>query len=351
MKIEEFVLLPNFKELCEEKNIEIKYDEDLMLLKYGIKANFKDPIVKQSRGIIFNRDKKVICRPFDKFCNYNEDSADEIDWTTARVQEKLDGSLIKLYYWHNEWVFATNGTINAKEAMTANGDCFQELIESAINYNKINFDNLKKDRTYLFELVGPKNRVVVEYPATMLYHIGTRKLTGEEVEEDIGIQKPKLFSIKTLDECVELSQSMKDENFEGFVVVDKNYKRIKVKTPEYIIAHRAINNGNLYLKVIEFLLADLKEEVLYKMSHTRLVYLDMKRKFANLEYEIEKTMQDARAYYEEYDFDRKAAALVIKNWKYSDAGFRALDSDITSKEYLAEKSAKKVLEILKDNDK
>lgn len=334
MKIEEFVLLPNFKELCEEKDIEIKYDEDLMLLKYGMEADFKDPIVKQSRGIIFNKNKEVVCKPFDKFCNYNEESADEIDWTTARVQEKLDGSLIKLYFYKGEWRFATNGTINAAKADVSISQTFQELIEKANNYNKIDFNNLKKDRTYLFELVSPKNQKVVEYPVTTLYHIGTRKLTGEEVEEDIGIQKPQIFEVTTLEDCVELANSFSDYNFEGFVVVDKNYNRIKVKTPAYIIAHRAINNGNPEKSILEFLIEENKSNIFSELSNTRLLYLELKYKFSFLEYEIEKEMQNARAYYEEYDFDRKATAAVIKNWKYPDAGFKALDSDMTAREYL-----------------
>lgn len=343
MKVEEFVKLSNFKELCEEKNISIEYDGEYMILKYSLLADFRDEIVKQCRGIIFNGKKEVVCKPFDKFCNYNEINADEIDWESARVEEKIDGSLIKLYFVENVWKFATNGKIEAKDAILNEKETFQDLIEEAINYKDIPFSKLKTDRTYMFELVSPKNRIVVEYPQTKLFHIGTRKLNGEEVEEDIGIDKPSVFhNIKDLESLIKITESTENDNWEGFVVVDKNYHRVKVKTPHYIILHRTLNNKKLtIIKILESIFNG-SEEVLYKLPYTRLELLNVKRKLAEITYEIEKEMQDARAYYEELDFDRKATALVLKKWKYPDAAFKAIDSDIDSIEYIKRLSLKKI---------
>jgi hypothetical protein len=52
-----------------------------------------EPIVRESRGVILDEadDWRVVARAFDKFFNYGESGADEIDWGTARVQEKVDG--------------------------------------------------------------------------------------------------------------------------------------------------------------------------------------------------------------------------------------------------------------------
>jgi hypothetical protein len=41
---------------------------------------------------------KVMSLAFKKFFNSEEGNAHKIDWNTAKVLEKLDGSLIQVYY-------------------------------------------------------------------------------------------------------------------------------------------------------------------------------------------------------------------------------------------------------------
>ena len=45
----------------------------------------------------------VVAMPFKKFFNYGEKDADRIDWGSAKVYEKLDGSLLTLYFHSGEW--------------------------------------------------------------------------------------------------------------------------------------------------------------------------------------------------------------------------------------------------------
>ena len=351
MKIEDFIKLDDFEKQCEEKHIKIVRDGDYMLLKYDIDADFTDPIVKQSRGIIF-KNGEVICKPFDKFCNYGEAGADDIDWASARVQQKIDGSLIKAFYDNGYWHFATSGTICAQKAEC--GDMtFLDVIHKADNFYKIPFEDMDKEKTYLFELVSPYTRVVIDYPKTHLYHIGTRKLTGEEVNEDIGIEKPKEYDIHTLEDCIKAAEELNPNDeveFEGFVVVDKDYHRIKVKSPEYILMHRAINNGIVTTERIVKAIRDGNDEVFYNTDITRVKYLEVKYLLTKVEYEFEKTMQASRAYYEEYDFDRKKTAEEIKKMKYPFVGFLALKGDSTSKDILENIEVKKLTKIL-ENEK
>jgi hypothetical protein len=55
-------------------------------------ANKTHPIVRESRGLILDQDQNwnVVAFPFLRFFNWGEPGAAEIDWSTARVQEKLD---------------------------------------------------------------------------------------------------------------------------------------------------------------------------------------------------------------------------------------------------------------------
>ena len=72
---------------------------------------------RRAAGIVLQKNtNKVVCYPFSKFFNAGEHRAAQVDWTTAVFTEKLDGSLIKLYYLETEkqWVAATNNTIDAR---------------------------------------------------------------------------------------------------------------------------------------------------------------------------------------------------------------------------------------------
>jgi hypothetical protein len=86
----------NWEELLYEKCVQVKYKDNLAIFNYnlnlgieqGKEIDFTDPIVKVCRGIIVNLDNMdVVCFPFNKFGNYTEYYADDIDWKTARVQE------------------------------------------------------------------------------------------------------------------------------------------------------------------------------------------------------------------------------------------------------------------------
>src|SRR5262249_28873582 len=74
---------------------------DLVLLEYSqLDSPFAEPIVRECRGLILDeaRDWAVVSRSFDKFFNHGEPLAASIDWATATVQEKLDGSLCVAYH-------------------------------------------------------------------------------------------------------------------------------------------------------------------------------------------------------------------------------------------------------------
>ena len=138
----------NWEELLTDKCINIKRDNDLCIFNYDIGCNFEDPIVQEARGIIIDTNKlQVVCWPFRKFGNYSESYVDNIDWSSARVQEKIDGSIIKL--WFNKdtdkWVWSTNGVIYASKTSNSLGFNFLDLIKSTVNYSKIDFDNLDKE--------------------------------------------------------------------------------------------------------------------------------------------------------------------------------------------------------------
>ena len=129
----------------------------------------------------------------------------------------MDGSIVKLWYDRKKpgWQFSTNATLRAEDAPVGEFSLisFYDLICKADNFSDIPFATLDQDATYIFELVSPSNRVVVPYETTMLYHIGTRSnITGQELDIDIGIRKPKMYPIHSLGECVETAVRLNQGN-------------------------------------------------------------------------------------------------------------------------------------------
>lgn len=336
-----------------------------VLFRYSIGCDFNDPLVQEARGIILDKNTgEVACWPFRKFGKFYEPYADKIDWESATVLEKLDGSIIKLWFdkYKEKFVFSTNGVIYAENAyVTSDKDTtFMELIERAANYDDllaiINAENvLDKNKTYIFELVGADNKVVINYDKPLLYHIGTRNnITGEESDDDIGIIKPTKYNVSTLDECIELANSMsEDENgvttncaVEGFVVVDKNWNRIKVKSSIYQILHNIVAGSEVSRYNLIKMLYDNTIDV-YSVSRN---FPELAVFIKYYDYQVSEYIHEAnriinvtRKLYEDSNHDRKTVANLIKDHPYSNIAFNAIDNIDTLDEILDRRKEGKYL--------
>ncbi|MDR1640256.1 MAG: hypothetical protein LBT59_11215 [Clostridiales bacterium] len=233
--------------------LEIRRRDDFAIFNYkSFASDLSLPIVQEARGIILDvKSKTVACWPFNKFFNIYDPNAATLDWGSARVQEKMDGSIIKAWFcWkENRWVVSTNKGIWAHEVSLYNSfqECFLtygDLFDEAVG--SLGFDlypRLSKNCTYMFELVSPIARIVIEYPETSIYHTGTRDLaTGDELDADIGVKKPREYRFADSREAIQAVKELGADH-EGFVLVDKNWNRLKVKTESYVEMHTAFMHG------------------------------------------------------------------------------------------------------------
>lgn len=339
--------------LKDEYKITVKEEYPFAIFNYGIDCDFSNPIVQESRGIILDLDNlEVVCWPFRKFGNYNESYADKIDWNTARVQDKIDGSIIKLW-WNRmtgKWQFSTNGTINADTALAnqMTQDTFLNVIRKADNYCEIilRLPIFNKDYTFIFELVSPETQVVVKYPKPHLYHIGTRSnISGQEMDSDIGIEKPKEYKLKSLDDCVTAASELNKSDDgqvhgvkkEGFVVVDGNWSRIKVKSPDYLMLHRMSSNTNFSKERIVSMIRDGSvsvQDICEDFPNFAHYFKFYDFKISELEYQAKVFCDLTDRIYEEYSHERKAVANIIKKHRFAPIGFMHLDSGETGQEIL-----------------
>lgn len=255
--------------------IKINRDGKYIILKYNqLGSDFTLPIVRECRGSIFylndNGKYECVARAFDKFGNWGESYVEDIDWSTAVVEEKIDGSLIKIWHHNDEWNISTNGTIDAFEAKIGDTELtFGDLVNEAVGCSDMPYflEGLDENETYMFELVSPMSKVTIYYPETKLYYLGQRNMSTmveskkyTEHMAEYGILGPKIYPLNTLNACLEYVQTMtKDE--EGFVIKDGTFNRMKLKSPEYLLAFHMHNNGVITVKrVIEMFKHDMLDD-------------------------------------------------------------------------------------------
>lgn len=234
--------------LKKEYSARVKQKDNLIIVSYNlIKTKFYKVGALALRGTIFkmntnglfeNKLENVVCLPYYKFFNIGELYSYKADFDQIEeIEQKIDGSLIKLFY-HNGWNVGTNNTLDAYECpLGRTSNTFGSLFDKIkTQYSDFNVDSLNKNYIYCLEIVSPLNRVVLKYnDEYQLYHLLTRDMTTlEEIRDDIGLPKPERYSFK---DDLELLHFNKMET-EGFVVRYENNYRVKVKTAWYLDQHR-----------------------------------------------------------------------------------------------------------------
>ena len=304
--------------------IDTNFLEEFALLKYNqIESDFYNPLVKEARGIIFRKSTgNIVCHAFNKFGNYGEGYSDKIDWSSATVSEKVDGSIIKLWNAGGDlWRISTNGTINAYTCPlpleSGNIKTFGDLWDSITE--GIDCTKLKTERTYIFEITSLLNKVVVTHLENSIWYLGERDTeTGKEYFEEDTIKKfncktPKVFHLNSLEDCIETAKIL-PFNEEGYVVKDKDYNRIKIKSPAYVSAHHLKNNGVVTKsRVLDLIDLGEKEEFLNYYPEYSEHFIEIENKKMSF---IDSLEEDKKKF-EEFistkdDLTRKEIALFIQ---------------------------------------
>lgn len=210
------------------------------------------PEMQDCRGIILEKNTwDVMSLAFRKFFNSEESNAAKIDWNTAQVLEKLDGTMIQVYWdWYEEkWFAGTTGTAEGEgEVNNKNGTTFNDLFWDTLN-NKYTFNEclLNKDYIYVFELTTPYNIVVKPHGESSATLLTVRdretlvELSGKDLEMaaiSIGVPLVKSFDINAsnVGHLLKTFEGMPWSE-EGYVVRDGNDNRVKVKNPAYVAVH------------------------------------------------------------------------------------------------------------------
>lgn len=233
------------------KRVRSERHPGLVLLKYNqIKSPFHEPIVRECRGLILDETDgfAVVSRSFDKFFNHGEPGHAEIDWATAEVQEKLDGSLCVLYHHQGGWHVQTSGHPDASGPAGASGMRFADLFWSVFRDHGYALPEPgHEDLCLAFELMSPHNQVVVRHSAARLVLIGVRdRRSGAEhplsraatlTASARPYQVVRSFGLGGIGDIAASFATMEPLQQEGYVVRDASFRRVKVKHPGYVALH------------------------------------------------------------------------------------------------------------------
>lgn len=222
--------------------------QNLYLFDYkSIVADFSCEVVRESRGLVLDRDNgwQPVCRSFIKFFNAEESLAAKIDWPSAKVYEKLDGSLLNLWFYNGKWHVSTNGSPNAGGKVGSNDFTFQTLfweVFDQLGYKTPTvFSKEFEKMTFMFELMTPYNQIVVRHPQNRLTLIACRwNDSGKEVDPAAFkncYDYVRLQPFGNMDDIKAYLETTSPFEQEGFVVVDKDWQRIKIKSARYVEMH------------------------------------------------------------------------------------------------------------------
>lgn len=281
-----------------------------------------DDITLMCRGLILhNETDEIIARPFKKFFNYEEHIAKNIPIPngTPLVYDKLDGSLGILYFGREGKPYiATRGSFYSEQAIWAT-QWFRERADS---------EDFPQELTFLFEIIYPENRIVVDYKG----YSGLDLLAVVDTKTGNNVILPELTTVGKVIEPIPFTsfeelKSRNTKNSEGFVLFwPESGARLKLKFEDYVRLHKIItglSEKGLWEmlrdgKTLDEVLVDIPEEML---DWAKSVCAELICKFATIEFACMQVYNDVV----NYGTRKKQAQEIIQRSKYPKVIFAMLD--------------------------
>jgi T4 RnlA family RNA ligase len=323
--------LPSYEqclEICEKScglfYETVYYSDDYKISIFNYRLTTYNDFVEykafELRGLtfVFNQDGTVFQRYLlmEKFFNLNENESVLYDLLKHKkvnsVYLKEDGSVISFIKLPNGKVIAkSKNSIESEQAIQA-----QEVYESDSKLKDFVDHCLSQNLSPIFELVGPKNRIVVKYDTTQLILLRLRNnQTGRYLSiNEIELPKPINFSF-SLDDLISLKNEL--VSIEGWIVEFEDGQKIKIKTNWYYSLHRILTDySNREDYLIDMVLDEKIDDILSVLD-----YGSENRLF--VEKVMEKTIQKMKIISDgidelllNYSGDRKTFAVQFKYHKY-----------------------------------
>jgi T4 RnlA family RNA ligase len=294
----------------------------LTIYNYTAKAQYDRhwvDVTLHCRGLVLDDRYQPIARPLPKFFNLSEYQGTLPDGV-PQIYEKLDGSLIILFYYQGQWEVASRGSFTSEQAQMAR--------VLATDY-RADLDRLDREYTYLFEIIYPSNRIVVNYGSSqrLVLLAAVHTQTGVELDHTQvnWIDRAQTYLATTLPDWLKSIERTQSEltNQEGFILKWPNGFRLKYKLADYVRLHRIITGIQAkdiweclsQNQSLEQFLDAVPDEFYNWVKATKL---ELETKYREIETECQQTFRDLG--------DRKQTAMYFQTQKYPGVLFLMLDS-------------------------
>ncbi len=336
-------------ESVEEYGINVIEDSGLYCLKYGsyTQGIKTETIVRACRGsVVTNVDGvwKVVAYAFDRFFNLGEVES-EFNFNNYQVQEKLDGSLIKMYWHDNHWVISTSGTPTGKSKVNGHDITFDKLFWDVFDYLDYCIDEFNTDYCYVWELCTDYNRIVVNYeePKLVLLTVRDRNNNFNEVWPHYMsefVETPNSFYCYSRDEVYTELVKLNGAEQEGYVLVDAKGNRLKLKTELYVKLHSYKTKNRV--SFAELLKSDNVDEFLTYFPEYKKRFESYTDAIVALDYECDRFVKD-HSWWEQKEF----ASAAINSFLPADALFSIRKGKYRYFiDWLVDQNIKKIQEVL-----
>ncbi len=317
---------------------------DLVVLNYcQIDSPKRDEITKECRSLVLSMNEQsgefeISSRSFDRFFNHEEIAEDSSDINTLVAHEKIDGSLIGLWYTKKYgWLYRTRSMIMPTSSVNGWDMTWKELLEGSL-YTALEFLSVPGKGyggfydgcTYIFEVVSPENRIVTRYPKREVYLLAARwndELGGylphnslyEVARHCFECKMPKTYSFDTFHHCAEAAKELRELQ-EGYVLYDKETgePKLKLKNPAYVAAHHLRGEGLNPKRMMQLILMGEDAEYLTIFPEDE----DKFKPYQKASYELKSHIASSFTSYSDIT-DQKEFALKIKDKAYSAILFQA----------------------------
>lgn len=339
MEVQKYLLNHSLDQLKAEFGINYKlYENGLVRLNYDqIESPKTHPIVRECRGLtLCIHTKGVISRTFDRFYNFGEANTQNFDFSNADIFEKCDGSLVPVY-WNVidcRWEISTRGTCFAEASYGFDETkSFREMILMGMGFTEEEFQEnmqqfgLDKFVTYVFEFIGPTNRIVTPYTEHIVVLLAAIGIDGKEYsgffdifkKMGMNVREPEIYSAKSAEDILQLCNKLPGLK-EGFVCRDRiTGERVKVKSSLYVKLHLLRGNNQPSIKnFIEVVIQNEQEEMLTYFPEFEEYILPIENALFSLFQEADKLYEQTKEIENQKEF-----ALQVKDSKVGNILFKA----------------------------
>lgn len=227
-----------------------KQDNGATVICYNISnsESFANAYEKESRGITFDKEGKIISRPLHKFFNLSEREEVQphnLDWNkVTAIYDKMDGSMLTAGFMDGQYFIKSKKSFKSDVAVSA--EKFSYANQKYIDFAKYcSLANL----TPIFEFTSPEHRIVLRYETSNMTILHVRDtftgvyLTPKEIQVlalkfDIPYNLPLDFSSPDIEALIHSLN--KAQGIEGYVVQFENGQMFKMKTKWYMDLHHVV---------------------------------------------------------------------------------------------------------------